>query len=108
MADACVFVMNLPDDTVAAHFTNYPNPSFANVGTGVDVTIRELAETVKETTGFTGTIVWDSTKPDGTPQKLLDVSRLHALGWTHHTTLQEGIQTTYRWFQQTHAMTTDN
>ena len=98
MADACVFVMNLPDDTVAAHFTNYPRPSFANVGTGVDVTIRELAETIKETTGFTGTIVWDTTKPDGAPRKLLDVSRLRDLGWEAKIPLREGVRSAYQWF----------
>ena len=98
MADACVFVMNLPDDTVAAHFTDYPRPSFANVGTGIDVTIRELAETVKETTGFTGTIVWDTAKPDGTPRKLLDVSRLRALGWEAKIPLREGVRSAYQWF----------
>jgi GDP-L-fucose synthase len=98
MADACVFVMNLPDDTVAAHFTNYPHPSFVNVGTGVDVTIRELAETIKETVGFTGDITWDTSKPDGTPRKLLDVSRLRDLGWEAKIPLRDGIRLAYRWF----------
>jgi GDP-L-fucose synthase len=98
MADACVFVMNLPDATVAAHFTNYPHPSFANVGTGVDVTIRELAETVKDTVGYNGTIAWDTAKPDGAPRKLLDVSRLRALGWEAKIPLREGVRSAYQWF----------
>ncbi len=98
MASACLFVMNLPDDVLDRHFRNYPEPSFVNVGTGTDVTIRELAETVREVVGFEGEIVWDRTKPDGTPRKLLDVSRLESLGWKAEIPLRDGIKSTYRWF----------
>ena len=69
-----------------------------NVGTGVDVTIKELAETIQKITGHTGEIIWDSTKPDGTPRKLMDVSKMHELGWKHKVDLEEGIKKTYQWF----------
>ena len=69
-----------------------------NIGTGEDLTIAELAELIKKIVGFEGEIVYDSTKPDGTPRKLMDVSRLHELGWNHKTSLEEGIKKTYSWF----------
>ncbi|WPO79096.1 GDP-L-fucose synthase [Flavobacterium sp. KACC 22761] len=69
-----------------------------NVGTGEDLTIKELAETIQKITGHTGEIIWDSSKPDGTPRKLMDVSKMHELGWKHQIELQEGIQKTYDWF----------
>lgn len=69
-----------------------------NIGTGVDLTIKELAETIQKITGHQGEIIWDSTKPDGTPRKLMDVSKMHALGWKHQVELEEGIQMTYDWF----------
>ena len=69
-----------------------------NVGTGLDLTIKELAETIQNVVGHTGEIIWDSTKPDGTPRKLMDVSKMHALGWKHKINLEEGIQKTYEWF----------
>lgn len=69
-----------------------------NVGSGVDVTIKELAETIQKVVGHQGKIIWDSSKPDGTPRKLMDVSRMKALGWTYSTELVEGIQMTYQWF----------
>jgi GDP-L-fucose synthase len=72
--------------------------SHINVGTGVDCTIRELAETIARVTGFTGQLVWDSTKPDGTPRKLMDVSRLEALGWRAGIALEDGLRDAYRWF----------
>ncbi len=84
LADACVHLMQ----------RNYDGP-LVNIGTGEDVTIRELAETVMQAVGFNGRIVFDSSKPDGTPQKLLDVSRLAALGWRYGTTLQDGIRKAY-------------
>ncbi len=98
MADACVHLMNQPEDAVAVHLTSYPKPCFVNLGTGVDVTIRELAETVRNVIGFDGELTFDTSKPDGTPQKLLDVSRIQALGWSAKITLQEGIKKSYRWF----------
>ncbi|WP_026728006.1 GDP-L-fucose synthase family protein [Flavobacterium denitrificans] len=69
-----------------------------NVGTGKDLTIKELAETIQKITGHTGEIIWDSTKPDGTPRKLMDVSKMHDLGWKHQVELEEGIKKTYDWF----------
>lgn len=87
LAEACVFLME-----------NYNESELVNIGTGVDVTIRELAETIGEVVGFEGTIEWDSTKPDGTPRKLMDVSKLHSLGWKHKTNLKEGIELTYQDF----------
>lgn len=80
---------------------NYDGRQFVNLGTGEDITIKELAEMVREIVGFSGEIVWDSSKPDGTPRKLLDVSRIHELGWRHEISLREGIAKTYEWYKQT-------
>jgi GDP-L-fucose synthase len=69
-----------------------------NIGTGVDLTIKELAETIQKITGHQGEIIWDATKPDGTPRKLMDISKMHNLGWKHQVDLEQGIQMTYDWF----------
>jgi GDP-L-fucose synthase len=69
-----------------------------NVGTGEDLTIKQLAETIQKITGHQGEIIWDSSKPDGTPRKLMDISKMHALGWKHQVQLEEGIARTYEWF----------
>ncbi len=98
MADGSVFVMEQDDAILTKHLLNYPQPCFVNLGTGVDVTIRELAETVKDVVGFDGGLVFDPTKPDGTPRKLLDVSRMKTLGWEAQMVLRDGIKETYRWF----------
>lgn len=98
MADGCVFIMELNETTLAAELCSYPKPNFVNLGTGVDVTIRELAETVRDVVGFEGELMFDSSKPDGTPRKLLDVSRMSALGWQARVPLCEGLQRTYKWF----------
>ncbi len=98
MADGCVFVMNLEQDKLAEHLLNYPRPCFVNLGTGVDVTIRKLAETIKEVVDFQGQLSFDRTKPDGTPRKLQDVSRIKALGWEAQVPLRRGIKQTYDWF----------
>jgi GDP-L-fucose synthase len=87
MADACVFVMQ-----------NYSGNDFVNIGTGEDITIRELTEMVALTVGYKGEIIWDHTKPDGTPRKLLNVSRLHALGWRHKHAMHEGLVSAYEDF----------
>jgi len=87
LADAVVFLMENHDYNDIGEIVN--------IGIGEDITIKELAETVKETVGFTGELVWDASKPDGTPRKLLDVSRLNALGWKAKTPLKEGIKKTY-------------
>jgi len=96
MAAACVHVMSLDRETYRAHTD--PRCSHLNVGTGEDVTIAELARTVGEVVGFDGNIRFDASKPDGTPRKLLDVSRLRALGWQARIGLREGLEQTYRWF----------
>ncbi|WP_019989190.1 GDP-L-fucose synthase [Rudanella lutea] len=87
LADACVFLMN-----------NYNEELFVNIGTGEDVTIRELAEMVQEVVGYEGELRWNTDKPDGTPRKLMDVSRLHSLGWKHTTDLRQGLEVTYQDF----------
>jgi len=93
LADACVFLMeNCSFADVGSHI---------NIGTGSDVTIRELAELVCETVGFEGELVFDATKPDGTPRKLLDVSRMTSLGWTASTPLRDGLKSAYEWYLST-------
>ena len=98
MADGCVFVMESDDETLAETLLNYPDPCFLNLGTGVDVTIRELAEIVKDVVGYEGGLEFDSTKPDGTMRKLLNVSRAKEMGWEAKVALREGIEKTYQWF----------
>lgn len=96
MAAASVHVMNLSTATYEAN--TQPMLSHINVGTGVDCTIRELAETMKRVVGFDGKLVFDSSKPDGAPRKLMDVSRLRAQGWQACITLEAGLMQTYKWF----------
>lgn len=98
MAAASVHVMNLANDIYQAN--TQPMLSHINVGTGVDCTIRELAETMQKVVGFEGELVFDITKPDGTPRKLMDVSRLKALGWQASISLEAGLTDTYAWFLQ--------
>ena len=89
LADACYFLMQ-----------NYDEPGFLNVGVGADVSIKTLAEMIQRVTGYTGEIHWNTDKPDGTPRKLMDVSKLHALGWKHRVELEDGIAVTYQDFLQ--------
>jgi GDP-L-fucose synthase len=96
MAAACVHVMNLNEATYRAH--SQPMLSHINIGTGVDCSIRELAETIARVTGFKGKLAFDASKPDGTPRKLLDVSRLAALGWRASIGLDEGLRQSYDWY----------
>lgn len=84
LADACVFLMN-----------NYDEKQFVNIGIGEDLSIKDLAELIKDVIGYTGKISFDTSKPDGTPRKLMDVSKLHALGWKHKINLREGIKLAY-------------
>ena len=91
LADACCYLMNL-DEPRFASLLNEDHPPLINIGTGTDVTIRELAETVARVIGFNDRLTFDTSKPDGTPRKLLDVSRLHALGWHHTVELEDGIR----------------
>lgn len=96
MAAACIHIMNLDKSVYEA--STLPMLSHINVGTGEDCTIKELVETVAKVTGFSGEIIWDTSKPDGTPRKLMDVSRLHSLGWKHTYSLEDGLEDAYRWF----------
>ncbi|EKO3707927.1 GDP-L-fucose synthase [Vibrio metschnikovii] len=96
MAAASVHVMELDNETYQVN--TEPMLSHINVGTGVDCTIREMAETMAKVVGFEGNVVFDSTKPDGTPRKLMDVSRLAALGWRYQVNLEQGLTKTYQWF----------
>jgi GDP-L-fucose synthase len=89
LAEACVFLMN-----------NYNEKEIVNIGCGEDISIKELAQLVKNVTGYEGSLVFDTSKPDGTPRKLLDVSKVHALGWHHKTALAEGLKTAYQDFLQ--------
>lgn len=90
LADACVYLIN-----------NYEGNEIVNIGVGKDLSIKELAEKVKETVGFTGELRFDTSKPDGTPRKLVDVSKLNSLGWKATTSLDEGLKKAYDWFLQT-------
>lgn len=106
MAEACIYVLNLPeeryetllgsDDTKTGHF----EPPLVNIGVGYDITIRDLAELVKQTVGYQGEIAFDISKPDGTPVKLLDVSRLNQAGWKAKTSLRDGMATAYEDFKK--------
>ncbi|MFB2555277.1 GDP-L-fucose synthase family protein [Herbiconiux liangxiaofengii] len=89
MAAACLHLLE-----------SYDGPAQVNVGTGTDVTIAEIAETVAKVVGYTGTTEWDTTKPDGTPQKLLDVSKLAEAGWTYSVGLEDGLRSTVEWYRQ--------
>ena len=88
MADACVFLLE-----------NYSGEQHVNIGTGKEVTIRELAETVKKAVGYKGEIRWNKDMPDGTPRKLTNVDKLHELGWKHRVELEEGVELAYQWFK---------
>ncbi|WP_255586423.1 GDP-L-fucose synthase [Providencia sp. R33] len=98
MAAASVHVMELNKETYQAN--TQPMLSHINVGTGIDCTIREMAETMANVVGFTGDVIFDSSKPDGTPRKLMDVSRLNSMGWSYSVNLEEGLTQTYQWFLQ--------
>lgn len=92
-----LFVNDMAEAVVFALENKLPDYLY-NVGTGEDLTIKELAETIQKITGHQGEIIWDSTKPDGTPRKLMDVTKMHDLGWKHQVDLEKGIQMTYDWF----------
>jgi len=98
MASACLHVMNIDDEVYRSH--TLPMLSHINIGTGKDCSIKELAGTVARVIGFNGKIEFDTSKPDGTPRKLLDVSRINSLGWKASISLEEGLENTYKWFLQ--------
>jgi GDP-L-fucose synthase len=89
MADACVFLLE-----------HYSGEQHVNIGTGKEVTIKELADTVQRVVGYQGEVVWNEDMPDGTPRKLTDVTKLHNLGWNHKVELEEGVQLAYDWFRE--------
>jgi len=103
LANACVFLMNLPEDRFYSLLTPYSSPPLVNIGCGEDMTIRELAELVGNVVGFKGELVFDTSRPDGTPRKLLDVSKLRALGWQPKISLREGIRQTCEWYKMNHS-----
>jgi GDP-L-fucose synthase len=92
--------LHVDDLALAATFlmNNYDGGEIVNVGTGNDVTIKKLAELIRDTVGYTGELEWDTSKPDGTPRKLLDVSKINNLGWNYQVTLEDGIRDTYSWY----------
>ncbi len=96
LADAALFIMNIPKEKLAQR--TYEMRSHINVGSGTDISIKELANLVKEIVGFSGDIVWDDKMPDGSPRKLLDVSLLADLGWRSKTDIKQGMEATYKWF----------
>ncbi len=93
MADACIYVMKN-----AVALTKEDKTPLFNIGTGVEIAIKELAEVIKDIVGFEGQIVWDTTKPDGTPRKLLDVTKMKAAGWKAGISLKDGLRKTYKWY----------
>ncbi len=101
MARASVYVMGMDDAVYAAN--TRPDLSHINVGTGEDCTIRQLAEALARVIGYAGELAFDATKPDGTPRKLMDVSRLRAMGWRPEIALEDGLRQTYGWFLENHA-----
>jgi len=98
LAAACVFLMNLDDPRYDALLNDPVAPALINVGSGQEISIRDLALLVQDVVGFTGGIVFDADKPDGTPRKLADSSRIHVLGWRHTVELRDGVAGAYRWF----------
>lgn len=100
LAEACLFLMNLDDRQFDALLNDAGAPALINVGSGEEISIRDLALLVKEITGFDGELRFDGDKPDGTPRKLADLSRIHALGWRHRTGLKEGVAAAYQWFRE--------
>ena len=100
MADACLFLMSLPDEAFSSLTTDLSSPPLINIGCGVDLTIRELAQLVAKMVGFNGALKFDSSRPDGTPRKLLDVGRLFSLGWRPTVDLEDGIEAAYLDFLQ--------
>jgi GDP-L-fucose synthase len=96
MADACVFLMNLTDEVYQPIARSEAQPPLFNVGCGEDLTVRELAELIRDVVGFKGRLAFDASKPDGTPRKLLDVSRMKELGWQAQILLHEGLEAVYQ------------
>jgi len=99
LAEACLFLMNLDDEHYTKLLNDSTAPALINVGSGQETSIRKLAHLVKSIVGFEGELIFDTSKPDGTPRKLADLSRIHALGWKHKIGLEEGIAHAYAWYR---------
>jgi GDP-L-fucose synthase len=95
MVNACAYLMNFSDDVLKD-----ANSTLYNIGTGIDISNKELSEIIADIVGFKGNIVWDTSKPDGPPQKLLDISRMKQIGWQAETSLREGIKKTFEWYKK--------
>jgi GDP-L-fucose synthase len=108
MADACVFLMNLPDDVYGPIARSDLQAPLFNIGCGQDLTVRELAETISDVVGFKGNLIFDTSKPDGTPRKLQDVSRMKDLGWQASIPLREGLASVYQVYSVNHADTQES
>ncbi|HEX9079041.1 MAG TPA: GDP-L-fucose synthase [Desulfuromonadaceae bacterium] len=100
LAEACLFLLNLDEERYDGLLRDLAAPALINVGSGQEVSIRELALLVKRVVGFGGDVVFDGSKPDGTPRKLADASRIHALGWRHRIGLEEGVAAAYEWYAE--------
>lgn len=99
VAEACVFLLNLTGEPFRALLNDSAAPALVNVGTGAELTIKDLALTIKDIVGYQGDLVFDASKPDGTPRKLTDVAKIHSLGWRHRVDLEDGVRETYDWFR---------
>jgi GDP-L-fucose synthase len=106
-AGACVFLMNLPDSALDVIVADRQARPLINVGWGEDLTIRELAELVASVVGFERELIFDSSKPDGTPRKLLDISRIKSMGWQPSVSLQQGLAMTYKYFLEDNILGSD-
>ena len=105
LAAASLFLINLPEDAYSSLLNDTSAPALVNVGSGQEISIADLARLVQNVVDFKGDLVFDTSKPDGTPRKLADSSRLHALGWQHRINLEEGVRDAYRWFVDQAAFT---
>jgi GDP-L-fucose synthase len=99
LADACLFLMKLSEEVFSSLISDRAAPALINVGSGEELCIRDLALLIRDVVGFPGELAFDPARPDGTPRKLTDVSRLHSLGWRHRISIAEGLHGTYRWFR---------
>jgi GDP-L-fucose synthase len=105
LADACLFLMSLPEESYQSLLTSSTSPALVNIGTGEEVNIKELALLIKDVVGFNGIVIFDKSMPDGTPRKMCDVSKLHSLGWSRKICLREGVRSTVEWYVKNSFMT---
>jgi GDP-L-fucose synthase len=98
LADACLFLMSLPEESFKSLLNSSTSPALVNIGSGEEVTIKELALLIKDVVGFNGTVMFDKSMPDGTPRKICDVAKIHSLGWSHKIGLWEGVKSAVEWY----------